>query len=618
MSCPAQAQDVANLQELSFEDLAEINVSSVSKTDQPLSEAPAAIYVISRDDIIRSGAVTLPEMLRLAPNLQVYQTSPAQWVITARGLNGNPEAQNFSNKLLVLIDGRPVYTPLFSGVYWDMPDILPDNIDRIEVISGPGATLWGSNAVNGVINVITRSPSETRGFYANLRAGPDRQAAGLRYSGIAGDALSYEVHARALREEEFFTASGAGAENGWNRLGGGFRVDWTPDDTDTVTVQGDLFDGRLHQPGTSHEDISGHNLVVRWNRRTAESGEFQAQVFYDRIKRDSRPGGGVFDVDTFDAEFQHSFAAGGHRIVWGAGARIADYEIDGTPALFFDPGDDSLFIANAFVQDNFSLAPDLVFTGGLKVEHLPYSGLSLLPEARLAWKPSPSTLIWGSVARAVRSPTPFDTDVEERIAGIVSLSGNPQFRTEKLTALELGTRLQPARSLSLSATVFYHRYDDLRTIELVPGPAMLNLSWGNNLKGETYGIEAWADWGVTSWWTLAAGGTLLEQDFRFKEGASELLGTAQLGSDPPYTATLRSSMNLGREVTLDFDFRAVGALPDPFVPDYRELGGRLAWRAAPEVTLSLSGSNLLHDLHQEYPGGSFIPRRIMGGAELRF
>ncbi len=319
-------------------------------------------------------------------------------------------------------------------------------------------------------------------------------------------------------------------------------------------------------------------------------------------------------VNTFDAEVQHSWTGGRHQVVAGAGARLARFKINGTASLFFDPPESDLLIANAFVQDSFEVTPSLTATAGIKLERLPFAGVSLLPELRLAWKPSSSTLVWGAASRAVRSPTPFDVNVEERL-GPISLSGNRQFRTEKLTALELGVRAQPDRAFSFSANVFYHRYDDLRTIEIVPGPG-LSLSWGNGMAGESYGIEVWANWRPAQWWTVSAGGMAMEEDYRFKPGASGILGLAQLGSDRPYSVKLRSSMNLGREVTLDLDLRAVGALPDPAVPGFQELGGRLAWQPRRGLTLSLVGTNLLHERHQEYPGGDLIPRRIMAGVEF--
>ncbi len=420
-------------------------------------------------------------------------------MVTARGLNGNLTAQSFSNKLLVLIDGRPVYTPLFSGVYWDLPDVLPDDIDRIEVISGPGATLWGANAVNGVINIITRRASETKGLYADVRAGPDRQAIGARVSGRAGETLSYEFHGRWLHENAFDLASGASANDPLRHLEGGFRLDWTPSDADLVTLQGNVLDGRNGASVSSAENTSGRNLTARWNHDMGPAGQLQAQVFYDRIGRDSRAtGGGKFHTDTYDAELQHNISLGAHSLVWGAGAREVDYRIEGTPRFFFAPPHRNLFIADIFAQDSVALTSDLTFVGGVKAEHLPYTGTSLLPEARLAWKPSPKALIWASAERAVRSATPFDEDVQERIPPVVSLRGNRDFRIEKLWSFELGTRLQPSRTVSLSATAFYDHYDDLRTVEVVPGAFALNLTWGNNLKGDIYGIEAWANVQVKS------------------------------------------------------------------------------------------------------------------------
>ena len=614
---PVSAQTIEELRTMSIEDLAQINVTSVSKSEQPLSQAPASIFVITREDIISSGAATLPEMLRLAPNLQVYQTAPGKWVITARGLNGNLAAQNFSNKLLVLIDGRTVYTPLFSGVYWDMPDVLPDNIDRIEVISGPGATLWGANAVNGVINVITRNSSEVGGLYTEARIGPDRQVAGVRIAGQVVDDLSISAHARYLHESEFTSPSGLDAFDGRRRISGGFRADWTPNDADSLMLQGEVFGGRVDHAGPMHEPLSGRNLTLRWNR-TVGSGEIQAQVFYDRIARDERvTGGAKFHTDTYDAEVQHSFKpAERHSIVWGAGARWVDYDITGSPTLYFDPAKDRLFIFDIFAQDSFAITPNLTLIAGLKAEHLPYAGTSLLPEVRAAWKPAPSVLLWAAASRALRSPTPFDTNVEERV-DVISVSGNRDFLPEKLTALELGTRVQPATTLSLSATLFYHRYDDLRSIEFVEGPGLLALGWDNKIKGKTYGLDAWSDWRPTPWWTLSAGATVLQRDFTARSNSSMLLGTEQVGNDPPYWLTLRSSMTPLPGLTVDMNLRAVGALRDATVPAYRELGGRLAWQATPAMALSLSAANLLHKRHQEYPGGDLIPRRVMGGVEVR-
>ena len=607
------SQSPQDLSSLSIEQLAQVQVRSASKRVEPLSEAPASIYVIDHDQIVRSGAVSIPEILRLAPNLQVYQSSPSHWIVAARGLDGLPAAQSYSNKLLVLVDGRSVYTPLFSGVYWDLPDVLPDDIERIEVISGPGATLWGANAVNGVINIITRSANSTSGVYADVQAGAFQQTAGVRFAGQGGSSLAYRVYGRLLRQDAGRLPGDGSADDQWYRLGGGFRMDWTPADKDLVTFQGDIFSGRDDQPGSAYEDISGHDLVVRWNRDEGPDQQFQVQAYYDRMERADKPNNGSFYVDTYDVDLQHSLQIGSsNQLVWGGGARLAHYRINGTPSLYFVPDSRDLILANLFVQDTIALAKTVSLTGGIKAEHDPFVGISFLPDVRLAFKPVASTLLWAAVSHAVRSPTPFDEDVEERVPG-VTLSGNSDFRTEKLTAWELGLRAQPVSALSFSLTGFYHDYDDLRTVELGPGQG-LNLYWGNALAGHSYGIEAWASVSPLSWWTLSAGTTLLRERLHFKPGATfAALGTSQDGVDPDHQFTLRSSMNLGRSVMLDLDFREVGALGQDVVPAYAELGGRLAWNVSNQVSLTLSGANLLHAHHVEYPGGDAIPRTVLAG-----
>jgi iron complex outermembrane receptor protein len=613
----ASAEEQPDLSNLSIEQLAQVKVTSVSKQAEPLSEAPASLYVIDHDQIVRSGALTIPEILRLAPNIQVYQSSPSHWIVTARGLNGLPSAQSFSNKLLVLIDGRTVYTPLFSGVYWDMPDLLPDDIERIEIISGPGATLWGANAVNGVINIITRGASSTSGFYLDVKGGTNEQVVGARLAGKAGSDLSYRAYLRWLHEDAFDLAGGGSANDAWHRLGGGFRLDWTPAARDLVTVQGDIFRGRDDEGIGALEDISGHDLVLRWNRDMGPGRQLQVQAFYDRSARDSFSQEGSFYVDTYDVDLQDSLPLGSrNQFVWGGGVRVAHYRINGTTNFFFVPDSRNLFLANLFVQDTFDLSRLVSLTAGLKAEHDPYVGTSLLPDLRLAITPAQSTLLWAAVSHAVRSATPFDEDVRESAPGI-TLTGDRNFQTEKLTAYELGLRLRPLSGLSFSATGFYHHYDDLRSVELGPGPG-LNLFWGNELAGHSYGLEAWASARPFSWWTLSAGATLQKEQFHFKPGASApFIGTTQNGTDPDHWLTLQSSMNLGRSVTLDLNLRAVGRLADSDVPAYAELGGRFAWNASDHLQLSLLGANLLHAQHVEYPGGDAIGRKILVGLEWR-
>ena len=601
----AKAQSIDELRDMPISALSKLDVTSVTRSTGELAEAPASIYVITHDDIVRSGTLTLPGILRLAPNLQVMRGGPNNTVVTARGLGGNEQAQNFSNKLLVLIDGRSVYSPLYSGIYWDMQDVLPEDVDRIEVISGPGATLWGSNAVNGVINIITRDAGASQGLYGTGVIGNRTYDLGVRYGGQAGAAVNYRLFAK--RHENFESTDGS--DDGSHRTQVGFRVDWNSSASDAVMLQGDAYYGSRHQGATPNEDYHGYDLLARWRRSMASGAALQVQAYYDHSARAIEDDGGHFTVDTVDVEAQHSFSPGpAHDIVWGGGARISRYEIEDIPGLLFVPERRTLFLATLFAQDSIALAPSLTGTVGVKLEQRTYTDLIVLPSARLAWRPSEDTLIWGAISRAVRSPTPFDEDVVESIGSTVFLTAVSSFRSEKLTAFELGTRLLLSGSASLSISSFYNIYDDLRSVEPAPG-GFLPLRWGNGIKGDSYGFDAWADVRVTDWWRLKPGYSLLVQKFRFDEGSMPLLGISQVGNDPRHRATLRSSMDIGREINFDFDLRYVSALPDPHVPAYTELGARLGWQFSDRAELSVSGFNLLHRRHRELPASQANPLR---------
>ena len=586
---------------MSISDLVNVDVSSVTKKAQALMDAPDSVYVITHDDIIRSGAATIPEMLRLAPNLFVAQTSASGYVVTARGFSGDSGAQSFSNKLLVLIDGRSVYTPLFSGVYWDMQDVPADTIDRIEVISGPGATLWGANAVNGVINIITRKAGETQGAMIDVVAGNLIRTETVQYGGRLGADASYRIYGKASSGEDLVTSTGAKAGDHWSHPQGGFRFDWAPRDEDLVTLEGDGYRGAHAQGGAPDEAIAGANLVARWTHTWRDGSALQAQAYYDHAERTTLGGGGDFHVDTYDLDVQHSFSLGPRNdIVWGGGLREASYTIDGTPTFFFAPASRKLLLADLFAQDSVSITKTFKVVLGLKLEGDPYSGLAVLPTARLSWKPSATTVIWASAAQAIRSPTPFDRDVVEKIGAMVGLAGNPTFRSEKLTALEIGGRFQPLERASLSISTYYNEYNDLRTIEPTPG-GFFPLTWGNGLRGDTYGVEAWADYRLADWWRITATINLMHEHLTFKQGASGIIGPSQAGDDPSTQASLRSSMNLGPAVTLDGDLRYVSALPNPAVPAYAELNLRLGWNVTPRLQIALAGANLLHERHLEFP-----------------
>jgi iron complex outermembrane receptor protein len=594
----------ADLDRLPLEDLAKIEISSVSKTAQPLSDAPAAIFVITHEDIMRSGAASLADMLRLAPNLQVAQVTGNSYAISARGFNGTA-----ADKLLVLIDGRSVYTPFTNGVFWEAQDVPAEDIERIEVISGPGATLWGANAVNGVINVITRKSSDTPGGVVELTGGNLHRSVTLQYGGQIARDLSFRVYADDTDHDQDVTSTGANAKDDLQRWQTGFRIDWAPA-ADLVTLQGDLYEeSRGEAPPLVREADSGGNLLARWTHKIDGGGEVQTQAYYDHLERRA-PGEADESQDTYDLDFQHSFALGQrHAIVWGAGYRITrdDFSIvPGNPSSpfvqVFKPQRRTLNQGDLFAQDTITLRPTLKLTLGLKLEDDPYSGAEPLPNARLSWKVTDQTLLWAAVSRAVRAPSRLDRDFNELAGGRLFLTGG-LFRSETLIAYEVGYRGQPTSRASVSVSAFYNVYDDLRTFELSPG-GQLPLRIENQMEGETYGVEAWGSYQAADWWRLTAGANWLHKDLRFKPGSIALGGVQIAGDDPAYQVSLRSMMNLGRRVILDLDLRDVGALPSPASPTYVELGGRLAWSATNALELSVTGANLLQPHHPEFGSGA--------------
>lgn len=612
-----QPRSLEDLSGLSISQLADLSVTSVAKRAQSLKDAPASVYVITHDEVMRSGAQTLPEILRLAPNLQVYQTSSSGYVITARGLNGNSAAQSYSNKLLVLIDGRTVYTPMFSGVYWDMQQVVPDDIERIEVISGPGATLWGANAVNGVINIITKRANQTQGALVDATVGNLQKTVTAQYGGSFGDNVQYRVYATNNWFDDARTTANRSADDHWSKPQTGFSLDWTPSGHDLVTFQGDIYKGQEAQAGAPENTLSGGNFTTRWIRDFDNGSVVQTQAFFDQIGRDSLSGGS-FVQDTYDVEVQDSLAPiGPNQVVVGAGARAVRYDIHSNGSLLFYPASRTLQLGDIFAQDTIRLRSNLTLTAGLKVESDPYIGATPLPDVRLTWRPTTGVTLWSAISRAIRSPTPFDEDVVEKVANVVELVGADNFQPEEMTAYELGGRFRPMQRLSLSISTYFDDYDHLRSIEITP-VTLFPLRWGNLIRGNVYGVEAWGDWDVASWWRLSASVNALRDELEFAPGSSRLLGVAQEGDDPPFQASLHSAISPRSDLTWDAWLRHVDALPSPFVPAYTELNTSIAWRVTDHVRLSISGYNLLHAYHLEYAGGAEIPRSVFGEVTTRF
>jgi iron complex outermembrane receptor protein len=608
------ASNEGDLGNMTLEELANVPVTSVSKLSEPLRSVAASVYVISHDDINRSGATSIPEVLRLAPNLEVTQISASDYVVTARGFGSNAADQAFSNKLLVLIDGRSVYTPLFSGLYFDAQDVLLQDVDRIEIVSGPDATVWGANAVNGVINIITRSSDVTQGAYVSAAAGNQEVDGVARFGGKLNEDTAYRVYGLGFRRDGLLLQSGADAQDAWSKGQAGFRSDWSGLN-DSATLQGDLY--RATEGQIQEGVIDGLNTLARWQHRSGEQSQLQIQFYYDYTGRFSSAGNGSLILHTYDLDIQQTLRLGSaHALVLGLGERVNTYDIGNTSTLLFLPEHRALTLSNVFLRDTIALSSSLDATIGVKLEDDPFWGWSVLPDVRLSWAVSKTSQVWMAGSRAVRSPTPFDVDVVEKQASTIFLTGNPQFHPETVSAFEIGYRAQPATNLTLSTSAFYNVYDDLRTVDPAPG-GFIPLQFGNELAGDTYGFEAWANLQLTDWWRLGPGFGTLQKRLHFKPGASGLLGVAQSGDDPSGHATLTSSMDFGRGLSMETSLRYVSSLPNPSLPGYYELGARVGWKVSHNLELALVGSNLLHARHLEYPApdGEEILRSVMAQAQ---
>jgi len=587
--------------DLSLEELANIRVTSVSRKAESLADAPASVYVITAEDIRRSGATTLPEALRLAPNLQVARVDARNYAITARGFN-NP----FENKLQVLIDGRTVYSPLFSGVFWDAQDVVLQDIDRIEVVSGAGGTLWGANAVNGVINIITKPAGATQGALAAGTVGEHENDEAVRYGGKLDGNGHFRIYGKhAEHDDTRREGSGALDFDGWHRDQAGFRADWGGGN-DMLTLQGDAYEGRLRQPGTSDIRIAGANLLGRLGRTLGPDRVLRAQAYFDHTERD-QPGAYVEHLDTVDVEAQEALrVAGRHSIVWGGGYRLAQDRVRNDVNFAFLPGSTDLHWIDVFAQDEIALHKRWKLTVGLRAENNSYTGTEYMPSFRLAWKPDDKRLAWASASRAVRAPSRIDRDLYAPtnpaiVNGVPQyfLAGGPDFVSEVVKDYEIGYRAQPLPALSYSVTAFYDVYDSLRTLEANPdGPGLVFL---NNGDGEGHGIEMWGNWQAARGWRLSAGLVAQHLQVQTRPGTvNAASGTSIASNDPSHYWMLRSLYDIDERRQLDLTLRRAGALAMPVVPAYTSLDMRFGWKLSPRLELSLIGRNLWDSRHVEF------------------
>jgi iron complex outermembrane receptor protein len=600
----------AELKRLSLEQLMDVEVTSVSRRPERLYTSASAIQIITGEDIRRSGATSVPEALRLAPNLQVAQANASQWAISARGFNNV-----LANKLLVLIDGRTVYTPLYAGVFWDVQNLPLELVDRIEVVSGPGGTLWGANAVNGVINIITRSAAETQGLSVEGAAGMEIGSGTVRYGGRSSSGFAYRVYGLGFgRGSTASLSDGGNAHDSWGLGQGGFRMDWGGGKADAFTLAGDYYDGRPDPDGGVEVVARGGNGIGRWKRTLSEGSDLQVQLYYDRTWRDF--GNGFTEgLSTYDMDAQHRFQLGRrHEVIWGLGVRLMDHKTENLPELAFLPAHRTLQLYSGFVQDEIALVEDrLRLTVGTKLEHNSYTDFEVQPSARLAWTPTARQTVWAAVSRAVRTPSRIDRDFALSLAPGVPLLLGQGLETEKVLATELGWRLQPNERVSLALSTFYNDYDDLRTAEPGPPPFGIPITLGNGLEGHTYGAELAGVYQVSDALRLRGGYTFLKKDLTLKPGSADLNGGTAESNDPEHQFLVQTSLDLPRGLELDAVLRWVDALPQPPIHSYAGLDLRLGWHATEHLELAVVGQNLLHDRHTEFIPSSPSPRQIQRG-----
>jgi iron complex outermembrane receptor protein len=611
---------VQQIKKMSVEELMNIEVTSVSRRPEKLSEVASAIQVITQEDIRRSGATNLPEALKLSPNLQVAQYNSYAWIISARGFNNV-----FSNKLLVMIDGRTVYSPLFAGVFWDAQSVLLQDIDRIEVISGPGGTLWGANAVNGVINIITKKAKDTKGLYLSAATGSylnDQFTA--RYGGNIGSSVTYRVFGQRIYLDQTLKADKQPSADNWNFNQGGLRLDYDAGGPDKLSVQANFEGGTEHtNPGPSTFDQQ--NGMVQWAHTISNKSDLQVQAYFDRNWRRDLPSTINDQLQTYDINLQHHFEVGkSNSILWGAEYRLMqDNSQNTTTFVGFVPAKKNMELYSGFIQDEIQLVPDAFkFTIGTKLLNDIYTGFEWQPSARLTWIPGKHQTVWGSVSRAVRTPSRIDVDYHIPTypvpPGTQNVGGGPNFVSEKLVAYELGYRIQPNQGISLSLAAFYNNYDDLYSVEVVPNTLTYLIQ--NGMRGHSQGLEFSGFYQVLNSWRLRGGYTYFHKNIKDKPGHS--FDPTYEGTDPQHQVVLQSMFDLSKHFQFDISGRYVSGRPlsvvagVPAVNAYSNLDARLAWHSG-KLEISVIAQNLANPSHTEF-ASSRIPRNIYGKIALGF
>lgn len=598
--------EINELRDISLQQLLALDVSSLAKKNQKLSNSAASISVITQEDLHESGVTNVPDALRLVPGVQVARINGNSWAISIRGFNGE-----YSNKLLVLIDGRSVYSPLYSGVHWDIQDLMLEDIERIEVIRGPGGSLWGANAVNGVINIITYSSENTLGDVASLRIGTREKQFNVRHGDLLSDIGYFRIYARHREDRGgFWLGTDKEAYDSLEQDRVGFRSDLHLDDDLEVTFQGDIYEGtnermRIISGETVFDEIgvSGHNLLTRWTYPVSLESELQVQVYYDVVERNSERIDAIRDYRRtfdFDMQYRHRWNEK-HEFIWGLGYRNIDDEI--RPSVYFNlhPNQRSSELFSAFIQDEITLSPAWCLSLGTKLEHNDYTGFELQPSARLLWKLSPSQTTWVSISRAVRTPSRIEREVDISTE-YLSFTGK-EVRSESLLAYEMGYRFQWQENLSLDISTFYHRYDDLIYTNVISyDKAGFTHIGATNLSnpGKTYGLESSLRWQIMPNWRLFLSYSWLQADIAAEAGFFS----------PEHQFQARSNWRLNKDWDFNLMAYLYGDAQEPDISAYTRLDTQLNWHYNKHWQVMLVGQNLLDGQHPEYMQGSPLSTEV--------
>jgi iron complex outermembrane recepter protein len=620
-------QGNGGLAQLSLEQLGNVEVTTVSKEPEEVWQTPAAIYVLTQEDIRRSGATTIPEALRLVPGVEVARIDSDHWSIGVRGFGSG-----FSKSVLVLIDGRSVYTPLFAGVYWDVQDTLLEDVERIEVIRGPGGTIWGSNAVNGVINIITKNAKDTHGTLASVSGGDlDKGEGEIRQGGEIGDSLDYRVYGKAFARGPELHPEDPNYDD-WSQERGGFRMDWDKGSNDTLNFQGDIYhgdDGEITSVGSfsppsqitlaGNDIVSGGDLMGRWQHNFAGGSDIQIQTYYDRTDRHALQYGET--RNTFDVDFLYHRKWGNRQnILLGTGLRVSPSHFTQTiPGLNFTANHQTDSIYSGFAQDEIQIVKQkLSLTLGTKLEDNSFNGFDIQPSARLLWTPRLRQSFWAAVTRAVRTPSRLDTDLElfEYLGNVpnsavqvyLEVTGDPTFAPEQLLGYEAGYRQLITPKFYVDFSAFDNKYDDLASYG--PGTSAVKTTpllylllaepYANGIKGTTEGFEVAPSWSPTNWWQLKGSYSYLHLSTQDKPGFTDT-GTVAMynGSSPHDGVVIQSLLNLPKRFEFDLTYRYVSALPAQDVSAYSTVDARVGWHTG-DFEFSLDGQNLLQPEHGEF------------------